>query len=68
MIPNSCKPDISNLVRRGHFYFGLTSNPKVVDRLIDIRYTMGFILTFPGLHPWGGRPAVFYESDYDHLS
>ena len=25
MIPESYKPDISNLVRRGHFYFGLTT-------------------------------------------
>jgi hypothetical protein len=33
MIPNSYKPDISNLVRSGHFYFGLTPSKFDVDFL-----------------------------------
>ena len=31
MIPESYKPDISNLVRSGHFYFGLTGRISFVD-------------------------------------
>jgi hypothetical protein len=31
MIPNSYKPDISNLVRSGHFYFGLTLPSALID-------------------------------------
>jgi hypothetical protein len=38
LIFNSSKPDISNLVTTGHFYFGLTPSRKKLDKTTSASY------------------------------
>ena len=54
MIPESDKPDISNLVRSGHFYFGWT---QLKDRLDN----QCFIREFSGLQSGIELFAVFID-------